>query len=92
MVKFYSKNIDDLKEEFESKRLEIAREAVISTLIGLEQGVEEVQLEFEMEFDFVEMSVHVKMEDWMNTFEKNKEALIQLEEYELLAEVQAHMG
>ena len=92
MVKFYSKNIDDLKEEFESKRLEIAREAVISTLIGLEQGVEEVQLEFEMEFDFVEMSVHVKMEDWMNTFEKNKEALIQLEEYELLAEVQTHMG
>lgn len=92
MVTFYSKNMDDLKREFETKKLEISREAVISTLIGLEQGVEEVMMEVQLEEEFVTMEMYIRMEDYMDTFEKNKDALIQLEEYELLSEVQTHMG
>tara|TARA_R110000803_G_scaffold8577_5_gene27423 strand:+ start:248 stop:502 length:255 start_codon:yes stop_codon:yes gene_type:complete len=84
--------MDDLKREFETKKLEISREAVISTLIGLEQGVEEVMMEVQLEEEFVTMEMYIRMEDYMDTFEKNKDALIQLEEYELLSEVQTHMG
>ena len=92
MIRLYSKTLDELKEEIDSKRLEIAKESVVSTLIGLEQGVDEVKMEVHMEHDFITLSMHVKMEDFVETFEKNKEALIELEEYELLTEIQKHLG
>ena len=92
MIKLYSKTLDELKEEMESKKLEISREAVISTLIGLEQGVDEVQMQVELVYDFIRMSMVVKTDEYQKCFEKNKQALIELEEYELLAEIQKHMG
>ena len=92
MIKLYSKTLDELKEEMESKKLEISREAVISTLIGLEQGVDEVQMQVELVYDFIRMSMVVKTDEYQKCFEKNKQALIELEEYELLAEIQKHIG
>lgn len=92
MVKLYSKTLDELREEMLTKKLEIARESVISTLIGLEQGLDEIKLEVRMEHDFVTLSLSVRMEDFVDTFNKNKEALIELEEYELLQEIQKHLG
>ena len=92
MIKLYSKTLDELKEEMQSKRLEISREAVISTLIGLEQGVDEVQMQVELVYDFITMSMVVKTSEYQDTFIKNKQALIELEEYELLAEIQKHIG
>jgi len=74
------------------KRLEISREAVISTLIGLERGVDEVTMEVELVYDFITMSMVVKTSEYQRTFKKNREALIELEEYELLAEIQKHIG
>lgn len=92
MIKLYSKTIDELRDEMQSKRLEISREAVISTLIGLERGVDEVTMEVELVYDFITMSMVVKTNEYQKTFEKNREALIELEEYELLAEIQKHIG
>lgn len=92
MIKLYSKTLDELKEEMESKKLEISREAVISTLIGLEQGVDEVTMQVELVYDFIRMSMVVKTDEYQKCFEKNKQALIELEEYELLAEIQKHIG
>ena len=92
MIKLYSKTLDELKEEMESKKLEISREAVISTLIGLEQGVDEVTMEVELVYDFIRMSMVVKTDEYQKCFEKNRDALIELEEYELLAEIQKHIG
>jgi hypothetical protein len=45
-----------------------------------------------MEHDFITLSMHVRMEDFVETFTKNKEALIELEEYELLQDIQKHLG
>ena len=92
MIKLYSKTLDELKEEMESKKLEISREAVISTLIGLEQGVDEVTMEVELVYDFIRMSMVVKTDEYQKCFRKNRDALIELEEYELLAEIQKHLG
>mgnify|MGYP001478467384 CR=1 FL=1 len=92
MIKLYSKTLDELKEEMHSKRLEISREAVISTLIGLERGVDEVTMQVELVYDFIKMSMVVKTNEYQKTFKKNREALIELEEYELLAEIQKHLG
>ena len=92
MIKLYSKTLDELKEEMESKKLEISREAVISTLIGLERGVDEVTMEVELVYDFIPMSLVVTPSEYQKTFRKNREALIELEEYELLAEIQKHIG
>ncbi len=92
MIKLYSKTLDELKLEIESKKLEISREAVISTLIGLERGVDEVVMQVEMVYDFITLQMVVKIDEYQQCFEKNKEALIQLEEYELLAEIQKHLG
>jgi len=92
MVKLYSETLDELREEMLTKRLEIARESVISTLIGLEQGLDEVKLEVRMVNDFVTLSLSVRMEDFVDIFNKNKEALIELEEYELLQDIQKHLG
>jgi len=92
MIRLYSRTLDELKEEMDSKRLEIGKEAVISTLVGLEQGLDEVKMEVYMEHDFVKLSMHVKMEDYISTFNKNREALIEMEEYELLQEIQKHIG
>ena len=92
MIKLYSKTLDELKLEIESKKLEISREAVISTLIGLERGVDEVTMQVEMVYDFITLQMVVKIDEYQECFEKNKEALIELEEYELLAEIQKHIG
>ena len=92
MIKLYSKTLDELKEEMESKKLEISREAVISTLIGLEQGVDEVKMQVELVYDFIRMSMVVKTDEYQKCFRKNRDALIELEEYELLAEIQKHLG
>ena len=72
MVKLYSKTLDELREEMLTKKLEIARESVISTLIGLEQGLDEIKLEVGGNID--------------PTY------YIELEEYELLQEIQKHLG
>ena len=92
MIKLYSKTLEELKLEIESKKLEISREAVISTLIGLERGVDEVTMQVEMVYDFITLQMVVKIDEYQECFEKNKEALIELEEYELLAEIQKHIG
>ena len=92
MIKLYSKTLDELRDEMQSKRLEISREAVISTLIGLERGVDEVTMEVELVYDFITMSMVVKTSEYQKTFKKNREALIELEEYELLSEIQKHIG
>ena len=92
MIKLYSKTLDELKDEMNSKRLEISKEAVISTLIGLERGVDEVTMEVELVYEFITMSMVVKTSEYQKTFEKNREALIELEEYELLSEIQKHIG
>jgi len=92
MIRLYSETLDELREEMVEKKNQIAKEACVSTLIGLEQGVDEVKLEVYMEYDSITLSMHVKMEDFVETFTKNKEALIELEEYELLSEIQKHLG
>ena len=92
MIKLYSQTLDELKLEIESKKLEISREAVISTLIGLERGVDEVTMQVEMVYDSITLQMVVKIDEYQECFEKNKEALIELEEYELLAEIQKHIG
>jgi hypothetical protein len=92
MIRLYSETVDELREEMIEKKNQIAKEAVISTLIGLEQGLDEIKLEVRMEHDFVTLSLSVRMEDFVDTFNKNKEALIELEEYELLQEIQKHLG
>ena len=92
MIRLYSETVDELREEMIEKKNQIAKEAVISTLIGLEQGLDEIKLEVRMEHDFLTLSLSVRMEDFVDTFNKNKEALIELEEYELLTEIQKHLG
>ena len=92
MIRLYSETVDELREEMIEKKNQIAKEAVISTLIGLEQGLDEVKLEVRMVNDFVTLSLSVRMEDFVDIFNKNKEALIELEEYELLQDIQKHLG
>lgn len=92
MIRLYSKTLDELKEEMDSKRLEIAKESVVSTLIGLEQGVDVVKLEVQMEYDFIGLSLEIRTDEYKETFQKNRDALIELEEYELLQEIQKHIG
>lgn len=92
MIRLYSKTLDELKEEMDSKRLEIAKESVVSTLIGLEQGVDVVKLEVQMEYDFIGLSLEIRTDEYKETFQKNRDALIELEEYELLSQIQKHIG
>jgi len=92
MIRLYSKTLDELREEMLDRRNEIAKESVISTLIGLEQGVDVVKLEVQLEHDFVELSLEILTDEYEETFRKNREALIELEEYELLSEIQKHVG
>ena len=92
MIRLYSKTLDELKEEMDSKRLEIAKESVVSTLIGLEQGVDVVKLEVQMEYDFIGLSLEIRTDEYKETFEKNREAIIEMEEYELLNEIQKYLG
>lgn len=92
MIRLYSKTLDELREEMLDRRNEIARESVISTLIGLEQGVDIVKLEVQMEYDFIGLSLEIRTDEYQETFQKNREALIEMEEYELLNEIQKHLG
>ena len=92
MIRLYSKTLDELKEEMDSKRLEIAKESVVSTLIGLEQGVDVVKLDVQMEYDFIGLSLEIRTDEYKETFEKNREAIIEMEEYELLNEIQKYLG
>jgi len=92
MIRLYSRTLDELKEEMDSKRLEIAKESVVSTLIGLEQGVDVVKLEVQMEYDFIGLSLEIRTDEYKETFQKNRDALIELEEYELLSQIQKHIG
>ena len=92
MIRLYSKTLDELREEMLDRRNEIARESVISTLIGLEQGVDIVKLEVQMEYDFIGLSLEIRTDEYQETFQKNREALIEMEEYELLQEIQKHLG
>ena len=88
----YSKTLDELREEMLDRRNEIARESVISTLIGLEQGVDVVKLDVQMEYDFIGLSLEIRTDEYNETFEKNREAIIEMEEYELLNEIQKYLG
>ena len=92
MIRLYSKTLDELREEMIEKKNQIAKESVISTLIGLEQGVDVVKLEVQLEHDFVELSLEILTDEYEETFRKNREALIEMEEYELLSEIQKHVG
>jgi len=95
MIKFEARTLDELIVEVREKEVEIGVESVISTLIGLETGVEVVKLDIQIteelkeEFDF---SLEVYTDDYQSTFQKNKDKLIEAEEYELLTEVQKHIG
>ena len=95
MIKFEARTLDELIVEVREKEVEIGVESVISTLIGLETGVEVVKLDIQIteelkeEFDF---TLEVYTDDYQSTFQKNKDKLIEAEEYELLTEVQKHIG
>jgi len=95
MIVFEARTLEELIIEVREKEVEIGVESVISTLIGLETGVEVVKLDIQIteelkeEFDF---SLEVYTDDYQSTFQKNKDKLIEAEEYELLTEVQKHIG
>ncbi len=95
MIVFKATTMEELMVEVREREIEIGVESVISTLIGLETGVDVVRLDMELtdelkeEFEF---SLEVYTKDYQNTFEKNKDKLIKAEEYELLTEVQKHIG
>jgi hypothetical protein len=95
MIVFNATTMEELIVEVREREIEIGVESVISTLIGLETGVDVVRLDIELtdelkeEFEF---SLEVYTKDYQNTFEKNKDKLIKAEEYELLTEVQKHIG
>ncbi len=95
MIVFKATTMEELIVEVREREIEIGVESVISTLIGLETGVDVVRLDMELtdelkeEFEF---SLEVYTKDYQNTFEKNKDKLIKAEEYELLTEVQKHIG
>ena len=72
MIKLYSKTLDELKLEIESKKLEISREAVISTLIGLERGVDEVTMQVEMVYDFITLQMVVKIDEYQSVLKRIK--------------------
>ena len=95
MIVFKARTMEELIVEVREREIEIGVESVISTLIGLETGVDVVRLDMELtdelkeEFEF---SLEVYTKDYQSTFEKNKDKLIEAEEYELLTEVQKHIG
>jgi len=95
MIVFEARTLEELIIEVREKEVEIGVESVISTLIGLNTGVEVVKLDIQIteelkeEFDF---SLEVYTDDYQSTFQKNKDKLIEAEEYELLSEVQKHIG
>jgi len=95
MIKFEARTLEELIVEVREREVEIGVESVISTLIGLETGVEVVKLDIQIteelkeEFDF---SLEVYTDDYQSTFQKNKDKLIEAEEYELLTELQKHIG
>ena len=95
MIVFNATTMEELIVEVREREIEIGVESVISTLIGLETGVDVVKLDIQIteelkeEFDF---SLEVYTKDYQSTFEKNKDKLIKAEEYELLTEVQKHIG
>lgn len=95
MIVFNATTMEELIVEVREREIEIGVESVISTLIGLETGVDVVRLDIELtdelkeEFEF---SLEVYTKDYQSTFEKNKDKLIEAEEYELLTEVQKHIG
>lgn len=95
MIKFEARTLEELIVEVREREVEIGVESVISTLIGLETGVEVVKLDIQIteelkeEFDF---TLEVYTDDYQSTFQKNKDKLIEAEEYELLTEVQKHIG
>lgn len=87
--------MEELIVEVRERELEIGVESVISTLIGLETGVDVVRLDIELTDELKEVfdfSLEVYTDDYQNTFEKNIAKLIKAEEYELLTEVQKHIG
>jgi|SRR5210317_660972 len=95
MIVFEARTLEELIIEVREKEVEIGVESVISTLIGLNTGVEVVKLDIQIteelkeEFDF---TLEVYTEEYQSTFQKNKDKLIEAEEYELLTEVQKHIG
>ena len=95
MIVFEARTLEELIVEVREREVEIGVESVISTLIGLNTGVEVVKLDIQIteelkeEFDF---SLEVYTDDYQSTFQKNKDKLIEAEEYELLTEVQKHIG
>ena len=95
MIVFEARTLEELIVEVREREVEIGVESVISTLIGLETGVEVVKLDIQIteelkeEFDF---TLEVYTDDYQSTFQKNKDKLIEAEEYELLTEVQKHIG
>lgn len=95
MIRFEARTLEELIVEVREREIEIGVESVISTLIGLNTGVEVVKLDIQIteelkeEFDF---SLEVYTDDYQSTFQKNKDKLIEAEEYELLTEVQKHIG
>jgi len=94
VVKLNSTTLDELRIELKEKHLEIARESCISTLIGLDTGVESVRLDIEMTDELksvIDMDFQVITSDYEKIFDLNQEALVELEEFELLTEIQQHM-
>ena len=95
MIRFEARTLEELIVEVREREIEIGVESVISTLIGLETGAEVVKLDIQIteelkeEFDF---SLEVYTDEYQSTFQKNKDKLIKAEEYELLTEVQKHIG
>lgn len=92
MIVFNAKTLDELESQIRENKLEIARESVIATLIGLKAGVESVDLPIHCEEDTIEFSLSVMTEEYEEIFRKNWDALEELEEYELLSEIQTHIG
>jgi hypothetical protein len=94
VVKLNSTTLDELQIELKEKHLEIARESCISTLIGLDTGVESVLLDIEMTDELksvINMELQIVTSDYEKIFDLNQNALVELEEFELLTEIQQHM-
>lgn len=87
MIKLNAMNEDELELEIQEERTSqlIGREAVLCAMIGIEQGVDEVQMDVVVGDGWIELGMSIETKNWREIFEKNEDIMIELEEYELLS-------
>lgn len=85
MIKLYGETPDEIAIELRERKQDIAIETVKQILIGLETGLSEIELDIE---SFFEMRLYVPSEKYIEALETNRAALLEAEEYGLLAKLQ----